>query len=51
METQILEFKNESPEEIENRINEFVQHYEVKDIEVVGRDGGFLVMIFYDEGT
>jgi hypothetical protein len=49
METQILEFTDESVEDIEERINEFIPHYEIKDVEVVSRGEGFLVMVFYEE--
>ena len=48
MKTQILEFQDEPVEDIEERINEFIEHYDIKDIEVVRRNKGFLVMVFYE---
>ena len=49
MRTQILEFKEEPFEEIERSIDEFLQHYDVENIEVVSRENGFLVLVFYEE--
>jgi hypothetical protein len=48
MEVQVLSFTDESVEEIEDAINEFIPHYDVMDVEVVSREEGFLVMVFYE---